>query len=153
MKKFILLNLLIILSFADKINYSITYNTNPIGAVIICNGIQKGFSPLTLTYSIDRGMTKMRTIHCSARWVSGAKAEFNEIWDLIKFPNGVQQTLQRPNFPGYEKDIQFSLKVQQMKIQKQQALMNAYALPLQDLRNLERNFQLQNINNTLRFGY
>lgn len=146
--------------------YSITYNTNPTGASIICNGTNEGYSPVTLYYQPDENNKKsgtMRTTPCSAYWVSGTRKNFSNTWDLNKFPDGVMQTLQRPNVAGYEKDAQFALQVQSMKYQQRQAQAaesSASSARTQNYQNQQRNYQLQqqnnqlqNINNYMRYGY
>lgn len=82
---------------------------------------------------------------------------------MNKFPDGVMQTLQRPNVEGYEKDAQFALQVQNMKYQQRQAQAAedaANSAAWQNIQNMNRNnqlqqqnYQLQNINNYLRYGY
>lgn len=56
-----------------------------------------------------------------------SKKYFTNTWDLHKFPDGVMQALQRPSGDGYSKDVEFSLKVQQMKNQNAQAQAAANA--------------------------
>jgi len=156
----------IVLSGCGAKQYSITYNTNPTGASVVCQGINKGYSPLTLYYTPDEENWKseeMRTISCTANWVSGARKDFSDTWDLKKFPDGVRQTLQRPNVEGYEKDAQFALQVQNMKYQQRQAQAAesaASSAAYQNIQNTNRNYQLQqqnyqlqNINNYMRYGY
>ena len=108
----------IVLSGCGAKQYSITYNTNPTGASVVCQGINKGYSPFTLYYTPDKEQWEdgeMRTISCTANWISGASKNYGNTWDLKKFSDGVMQTLQRPNVEGYEKDAQFALQVQNMK--------------------------------------
>jgi len=105
-------------------NYPITYNTEPIGASIVCKGENKGYSPVTLNYSPDENIRKIGTFStapCAAIWSSGARKDFYNTWDLNKFPNGVMQTLQRNNTDGYSQDAEFALKVQQMNRQQVQS--------------------------------
>jgi hypothetical protein len=139
--------------------YSITYNTNPTGASIICNGTNEGYSPVTLYYQPDEDNKKsgtMRTTPCSSYWVSGMRKDFSNTWDLNKFPDGVMQTLQRPNGDGYEKDAQFALQVKNMKYQQRQAEA-AEDAAYQQRRNANANKkqarELNNMNNYLRYGY
>jgi hypothetical protein len=116
--------------------YKITYNTEPKGASIICNGKNEGYSPVTLDYSPDENQKKygsMNTVPCKAIWSSGVKESFTNTWDLDKFPDGVMQTLQRPSGDGYSQDVNFALKVQQMKNQNAQAQAAANAQALRDL--------------------
>jgi len=104
--------------------YSITYNTEPKGASIICNGINEGYSPVRLNYSPDENnkrMGTMNTVPCTAVWSSGFRKNFSDTWDLNEFPNGVMQTLQRPNGEGYSQDANFALQIQNMQYQRRQA--------------------------------
>ena len=95
--------------------YAITYNTYPTGADIVCNGISKGYSPVTLYY--DFTDNNYRTQPCKAVWISGAQNFYQNEWseEVIRFPQGVMSTLQRPEYPGLEKDMQFAFQVEQMK--------------------------------------
>jgi len=155
------LEILILSGCSSK--YPITYNSTPQGASVVCNGINKGYTPTTLYYEPDEKQKKlglMKTVPCTAYWISGAKKAYSNTWDLNKFPDGVMQTLQRPNVEGYEKDAQFALQVQNMRYQKREAEATASAAAWQNIQNMNRNFQLQqqnyqlqNINSYLRYGY
>jgi len=81
-----------------------------------------------LHYSLEENDKKygsMNTAPCTAIWSSGARKRFSNSWDLNEFPDGVMETLQRPNVAGYSQDAEFALKVQQMKNQKAQAQSEA----------------------------
>lgn len=68
-------------------DYGITYNTNPIGANIICGGVGKGLSPLTLYYDRD-GIDDdgfLYTTPCKAVFSSGYVDYFDNKWDTNKF--------------------------------------------------------------------
>ena len=158
------LGVLILTGCSSK--YPITYNSTPQGASVVCNGVNKGYTPTTLYYEPDENQKKlgsMRTVPCTAYWMSGAKEDYSNTWDLKKFPDGVMQTLQRPNVEGYEKDAQFALQVQNMKYQQRQAQAaedaayqqqrNANANQQRNYQLQQQNYQLQNINNYLRYGY
>lgn len=123
-QKLIYLLLISFLSGCSASGYKITYNTEPRGASIICNGTNKGYSPVTLYYSPDENNKKygsMNTAPCTAIWSSGARENYSNTWDLNKFPDGVRRTLQRPNIEGYSQDANFALQVQNMQYQKRQA--------------------------------
>lgn len=123
-QKIIYLTLIGFLSGCASSGYGITYHTEPSGASIICNGINKGYSPVRLYYSPGKDSKKngsMNTKPCKAIWSSGATKNFSSTWDLKKFPDGVMQTLSRPNVAGYAQDAEFSLKVLSMKAQQNQA--------------------------------
>lgn len=132
----IYLLLISFLSGCASSGYEITYNTEPRGAAIICDGTNEGYSPVTLTYSPDENNKKygtMKTRPCTAIWSSGARKVFSNTWDLNKFPDGVMQTLPRPDVAGYAQDAEFALKVQQMKNRQAQAQSAAKAKAWRDL--------------------
>jgi len=117
-KNILYLSLVIFLLTGCASGYKITYNTEPKGASVICNGTNEGYSPVTLNYSLNeqnKQIGSMNTVPCAAIWSSGVKKGFSNTWDLNKFPDGVMQTLQRPSGDGYSQDVEFALKVQQMK--------------------------------------
>lgn len=104
--------------------YAITYNSEPPGAAVICNGINRGYTPTTLHYETqdhNKSTGVMNPAPCRAQWSSGASTEYSRTFSMNEFPNGVMQTLQRPNVPGYQQDAEFALKVQQMNYQRRQA--------------------------------
>ena len=118
--------------------YAITYDSNPVGAQVVCQGVNKGYSPLTLHYSPDkedwdRGV--FYTIPCGAVWISGAKSTYDNKWDLQKFPDGVKQTVQRPNVDGYEKDAKFALEVMKYKKFQREARRKKEAREWRELNN------------------
>jgi PDZ domain-containing secreted protein len=83
--------------------------------------------------------------------------------DLNKIGYSQIITYQRPNIDGYEKDVQFSLQVQNSNYQRRQAQASessANSAVYQNIQNMNRNnqlqqqnYQLQNINNYMRYGY
>ena len=156
--------------------YAVTYATSPLGANVVCNGVGKGFSPLTLYYEKagikDDGF--LYTQPCKAVFISGYVDYFNNKWDTKKFPKGVQQTLTRPQGEGYAQDMEFSMQYQmqsqavaaaqaQAKAAKKaaaaaqqqanqaafDAVNNSIQQNQQNLQNQQRNFQLQQMNNNL----
>lgn len=139
--------------------YPITYNSTPTGASVVCNGINKGYTPTTLYYepsSEQKEQGTMRTVSCYAAWVSGATENYTYTWDLNKFPDGVMQTLQRPNVDGYEKDASFALQVENSNSQRRQAKASesqASSAAYNNLLQQQQTQQLQNINNYMRYGY
>ena len=105
--------------------YGITYNTVPEGASVICDGVHKGYSPIRLTYDVDK---EFNTKPCYAQWSSGVKKNYSDSWDTRDWPDGVMQTLQRPSGGDYSKDAEFALKVQEMRQQQQSAQNSADAI-------------------------
>jgi len=98
-KALILVCLACLLCVFNACSYSITYNTNPIGAQIICAGKSIGFSPITLKYDQLTLEKSPYTEPCEDYWISGAKASFPNFWGEIlrRFPSGVTYTIQRPS--------------------------------------------------------
>jgi len=116
--------------------YKVTYNTQPTGASIVCSGTNYGYSPVTLDYTPDENQKRtgsMRTVPCTAIWSSGMRDDFGTTWDLNKFPDGVMQTLQRPQGEGYAQDAEFALRVQQMKAQQAAASAAQYNAIMQSM--------------------
>ena len=161
--KIIFSSLLLMIISGCSSKYAVTFDSQPQGASLICSGKNWGYTPTTLYY--DEKVKKQTTLdisECSANWISGAKKLYGSV-PVQTYPDGVQQTLQRPNVDGYEKDAQFALQVQTMKYQKAQA-QAAQNLAYQQKRNAnanqqqayqlqQQNYQLQNMNNYIRYGY
>jgi len=105
-------------------NYGVTYNTVPQGASLICGGQHKGYTPITHSYDVnsdDKKRGYFATAPCKAKWSSGVEEKYGNFWDVEKFPDGVRQTLQRPDGGNYSQDVEFALKAQGMKYQQQSA--------------------------------
>lgn len=157
--KYFLIAFLTILSFftigCSSGHYGITYNTNPIGANLVCGGQSKGYTPVTLYYTFKDGYYS--TQECEAVWISGARATFPNWWgDAVEqYPSGVQNTLQRPDYPDLDKDMQFAFQVQQMK---QQQEMYQQQMAIQQRQQLSReidefNRQVQEQNRRMQESY
>ncbi|WP_297571589.1 hypothetical protein [Helicobacter sp. UBA3407] len=150
--KIFLITFLTILSFftigCSSGHYGITYNTNPIGANLVCGGQSKGYTPVTLYYTFEND--NYNTVECEAIWISGARATFQNYWgDVVEeYPQGVRSTLQRPDYPDLDKDMQFAFQVQQMKqqeeMQRQQMAMQQRQMLSQQLDELNRSIWEQN---------
>lgn len=105
--------------------YPVTFDSYPQGATLVCNGTNWGYTPVTLYYEEEVKKEHYLSLQsCSANWASGAKEFYGQV-PIQQFPNGVQQTLQRPDTPGFQQDAEFALKVQQLNVQKQQAQAQA----------------------------
>ena len=143
--------------------YRVDFDSNPSGASLVCNGKNWGYTPKSLYY--DESVKKYKTLNvssCSANWISGATKSYPQ--NLIIFSSGATViTAQRPDVEGYEKDVQFSLQVQNSNYQRRQAQAaedsayqqrrNANANQQQSYQLQQQNYQLQNINNYMRYGY
>ncbi|WP_318387698.1 hypothetical protein [Enterobacter sp.] len=86
--------------------YLVQYDSTPQSAMVICNGTQKGYTPLDLYYpkTIIDGSGDLYTQACQAVWTSGATENYRQHIDTTSFPNGIKLTLERPNTDGYATD-------------------------------------------------
>lgn len=101
-------------------SYSITYDSNPQGAALVCGGANKGATPVTIDYDIedyDKKIGFFSPEPCGANWISGAHVAYDQRFDLTKYPNGAAQTVQRPreDADGYARDEAFANKLKQQK--------------------------------------
>jgi hypothetical protein len=124
--------------------YPLTFDSNPQGATVICEGLGNiGYTPATIYWDKEK-MKKDGTptdfSTCSAQWASGATTKYQGSASgqaiLQAFPDGAEITVQRPNAPGLAHDNQFALQVQQMRMQeaameRQTAAMQAQAAAAQ----------------------
>ena len=119
LSKVVVLPLLILQGCAS--NYSVTYDSNPQGAALVCGGANEGTTPKTISYDIDEIDKKLgfyRPIPCGANWISGAYKPYDKNFDLTKFPNGAKQIVQRPSGDGYSQDEEFALKIKKSRQKK-----------------------------------
>ncbi len=123
----ILLALLIssILVGCGSSRYAIKYDSQPQGATVVCNGQNLGYTPQVRYYDKKKVMsqTKIDMSECYAKWSSGAMAKYGA-FSPSQYPDGVTNTLPRPNVPGYQQDAEFELKVKQMQNQNNQSQQN-----------------------------
>ena len=148
--------------------YEVTFDSNPRGATLICNGNNWGYTPKKLYYDEKvRNYSSLDVSSFSANWVSGYKATYPK--DMQIFPNGgTIVTLDRPTYgEGYPMDAQFALQVEQMQAQQAQAskaeydeslrsirnnldhIQNQQNRTLEQMNNINRNMQMDNLNNNL----
>lgn len=110
--------------------YSVTYASEPSGAQVYCNGVSKGYTPITLYYTLDEETKKrgvLNTVPCGVKWVSGATARANHQFSLSQFPKGVITTSPRPNEPNAHVDHSFALQLEQNR-QMNQVIQNTQAI-------------------------
>lgn len=106
--------------------YPVTIASNPAGAEVFCNGESYGYAPITRHFELDEATKNygyLRTCQWQLRWVSGATASVNNVYDLNKFPSGVLWTTPRPDAQNAHIDHQFALQLNQNK-QMNQVLQN-----------------------------
>lgn len=128
--------------------YEVTFDSNPRGATLICNGQNWGYTPKKLYYDEEvKKYSHIDVSSCSANWVSGYSANYPK--NMTIFPEGgTITTLNRPTYgEGYSTDAQFALQVEQMKVQQSQAQAAQMSAQAQQQANF--NQQMQNINNNL----
>jgi hypothetical protein len=137
--------------------YQVSFDSNPKGATLICDGKNWGYTPISLYIDKEKleGKSSL-SMDCSANWISGVKKNYTSKIPLDKFPEGVSATVERGNGEGYSQDAQFALQVEQMKAQQTQAaaaIIGANAQQQanfnQSLQNLNNNMQMQQLNNNL----
>ncbi|WP_419570864.1 hypothetical protein [Rheinheimera sp.] len=107
--------------------YAVTYDSYPQGATLVCNGTNWGYTPVTLYY--DKSVKEKDYLNlgaCSANWVSGVRKTYG-IVPVSQYPEGVRQTLQRPDGPNANVDHSFALQVLQAR-QMNQVLQNTQAI-------------------------
>jgi hypothetical protein len=115
---------------------TLTISSNPDGAYITESGTDAviGLTPANWYYDPAKLVNHMDRDGCflvtgfTARWVSGATAELNTL-RLCGSKTGVYTiTFNRdPSAPGFAKDLQFALQLQQVRAQQQQAQAQAQA--------------------------
>ena len=117
--KIFLLTLLVAVSGCTSANrYGVTYQTKPEGASIICDGQDRGYSPVDLEYKLDEEHKSngiLYTRQCTAIWKSGYSSNFDTAINLNEFPNGLITTITRASGKGYKKDIEFASRIQQIR--------------------------------------
>lgn len=99
-------------------DYRVTYASNPMGAQVYCDGIPRGYAPVTLTYKLDDEVRKQGVLHttsCGFKWVSGVTAPANREFDLREFPHGATTITTRPDEPNAHIDHSFALQLQQQR--------------------------------------
>ena len=147
-------------------SYPVTFDSYPQGATLIGDGTNYGYTPVTLYFdSSVKERAALSISNFSANWASGARVNYGII-PVKQFPNGVMQTVQRPNVPGLEQDNDFALRVQHVRAAQQQAAAAdrqadaaerqssaaLYQAIAADNTNRILDNQLQQINNNLRRG-
>ena len=120
---FILFYILITTGCASK--YPVTYNSIPSGASVICEGkgsenTYHGRTPITLYYKKVVKFGGVFVNNCWGKWNSGATKSFMRGWNYTTFPNSATTTIERPQGDGYESDLQFSLKAEELKYNERQ---------------------------------
>lgn len=93
--------------------YPVTYHSFPESATVVCHGITKGQTPVTLLYAHDyqNAMTgdRLTLDRCKAVWMSGAEYLYPETTEINLEPIGSVIGADRPkNVPGLQQDMAFA---------------------------------------------
>jgi hypothetical protein len=98
--------------------YLVKLDSTPQGATVVCSGTDQGYTPATVRYEKSaESKSYIDASKCTAKWSSGVKATYPaHLKVATKGPTTF--TLPRPDAPGYQKDADFAVKVQQMKQDK-----------------------------------
>lgn len=91
--------------------YLVQYDSTPQSAMVVCNGQQKGFTPLNLYYNLDKGQRVLHTQPCEAHWIGGARVSFGQTINLDLYPKGVVATATNPQ--PTPNDMQFDYQRKQ----------------------------------------
>ena len=96
MKKYIL-TILALTLYGCGDTYNITLDSKPRGAVVFCDGKNKGYTPVKLSYS-KKSIEKKSEVNmqtCTDNWMSGYSKKYST-FKPQKSPNGVIITKTRP---------------------------------------------------------
>ena len=123
-RAFFVLAVLLLSGCASKL--SVTYNSDPPGAVFYSGGNRIGYTPQTLYYDISEETKKrgfMNLAGTKVQWASGASAETKSLKaDLTRYGLSQQFTFNRPDgVPGRETDVRFSLELERTRAMHRQA--------------------------------
>jgi len=100
---------------------SVTYYSDPPGAMIYENGRAWGNAPVTLNYQPDGQFLSggcMTLNPLTARWVSGAEASISSLQACGSVGYNQQISFIRPNTSGREIDAQYAMQLEQNAIQR-----------------------------------
>lgn len=95
--------------------YAVTFDSDPEGATLICNGQNWGLTPRTLYY--DESVKKQQSINignCSANWVSGARERYPSRLHVYS-SGGSSIKVQRARGEGYAQDASYALQLRQTR--------------------------------------
>ncbi|MDR0775147.1 MAG: hypothetical protein LBE81_00710 [Azonexus sp.] len=105
---------------------SVTYNSDPPGAVLYQGGQRIGYTPYTLYYDVSKEDKKrgfMDIAGTRVQWASGATAGITSLRaDFARYGLSQQFTFNRPDgVLGRETDVRFSLELERTRAMQEQA--------------------------------
>ncbi len=119
MKIYLITVMLFILGGCSS-QYVVTFDSNPKGASLVCNGKNWGATPKKLYY--DESVKKQSLINvsdCSANWISGTRTSYPS--NLKVFPSGgTIISVDRPSGDGYVQDAVYALQLRQTEAAERQ---------------------------------
>ncbi len=140
--------------------YKLSFDSQPQGASLICNGQSMGYTPQILYYDdVEYSPEGQNTFgisnRCQGVWSSGASAFYPTQFPI--YPSGgTVYTLQRPNVPGYSQDAEFELKVRNLEANQRASLAAQRAASAAEQQNfnniMNRNNSSSNTINCKRMG-
>lgn len=104
----------------------VNFESSPNGATVkdVKSGQTVGVTPFVVNYNLD--VTKLKAGRCteisalSFEWVSGAKTKTpNPLKVCMSADDRFSISMQRPKAPGVQADIDYQVKLQQLKIQQE----------------------------------
>lgn len=104
--------------------YPITYQSFPESAILVCGGITKGYTPLTLRYEYDKDTIKegdpMMIGDCKAVWMSGAEYQYPYRVRYQSQSKGSSFGATRPkDVAGLQDDMAFDVEKKERDRQRQ----------------------------------
>lgn len=104
----------------------VNFESSPNGATVkdVKSGQTVGVTPFIVNYNLD--VTKLKDGRCSEisalsfEWISGAKAKTSNPYKVCMYADDrISISMQRPKTPGLQTDIDYQVKLQQLKIQQE----------------------------------
>jgi hypothetical protein len=133
------------LSACGTSKYPVTFDSQPRGAKLTCQGRDMGYTPKTLYFDSKVKEDGQVYTACVARWGSGTSEGYGRI-NIQPFPNGVRKTVSRSSSDGYAADAEYGRKMQLIEAQQKQA---AYEETMQLLNSLSKsNSSINTYNNS-----
>ena len=100
--------------------HKVQYQSDPPGAVVYCEGKRIGFAPQIVAYKLTEAQEEegvLRIKNCSAKWISGASKEIDNI--VFTLPqvhySSATYLFSRPKFPNYKEDEVFALEREKIR--------------------------------------
>ena len=98
--------------YAEGTRYPVTYQSFPESATVSCNGVTKGYTPVTVFYDFDPTLMNagdsLALTDCKAVWMSGVSVAYPRQVNISMNPKGSTLGAERPKgTAGLQKDMAF----------------------------------------------